>query len=341
MGRTAFWTLLILVALTISIKGYSIYRLLLYLPGIGSVRAVSRIVLIMLLPVSILAAAAVDCGLTKFKKRVDRWVFMLLVIFFVVSESVYYKPYSTQITKWAERQNQIKKILPALDLKDRIIFVTGKPGDYMDGVIELDAMILSQDMRLPTLNGYSGNFPSGHFDPSPCISFQNRLNSYSEQFKQVEFQISDLVRRVLILSLYECPVTPAVLTNQIVDTETASNLRLVLDVQRKPTNLYVTVSITNLSDKTFSTLSKKGPIRLTWRFVPVDQNEKIFNQPEWEPRVNLYFTLEKDQTAKEIVDVALPTKSGSYRFEMTIVQDGIAWFHEKGMVIPSQVIDIF
>ena len=340
LGRIAFWTLIILVVLTISIKGYSLYRLLLYLPGIGSVRAVSRIVLVMLLPVSVLVAITIDYGIKKFQNLLARRILILFLIGLIVCESIFYRPYSTHISKWVERQNQIKKILPDLDLKNRIIFVTGKPSENMDQVIELDAMILSQDLHLPTLNGYSGNFPSGHYDPNPCIDFQNRLNSYSEHSKNIEFQITDLMRRVLILSPYVCPVTPAMMTNQAVDTEIASNLRLQVEIQRKPTNLHVIALISNISDKTFSTLSKKGPIRLTWRFVPIDQIEKMVKEPGWDPRLNLHFALEKDQTAKEVVEIALPTKSGRYRFEMTLVQDGVAWFHEKGMSVASEIVDI-
>lgn len=340
LGQLALWSLTILFILTISINGYSIYRLLLYLPGISSVRAVSRVVLVMLFPIAILAAIAIDKTLKQLKTSPIRCFFLFVLISLALIESIFYHPYSTQVSKWIDRQAQLKQLLTAVISKDNIFFATGKPGDYQDGVIELDAMILAQDMRLPTLNGYSGNFPPGHLDPYPCISFQNRLDSYFNLFKDSNLKIDSLAKRVTLLPLYVCPVTSAIITDKTIDKEVASLIKLSAIGEIKPPNLYVTVNIENKANDTFSSLSTKGPIRLSWRFLPLNESDQHHKAIEWTPRKDLYFALKQGQVVEEIIEIPLPTKPGFYRFEMTMVQDGIAWFHDLGMVVSNQVIEI-
>ena len=340
LGRLALWSFIILFILTISINAYSIYRLLLYLPGISSVRAVSRVALVMLLPIAILASIAVDKTFQRLKTWSTRCFFLVILIPLVLSESIFYRSYNTQISKWIERQMQLKHLLPATISKNNIIFATGKPGDYQDGVVEVDAMILAQDMHLPTLNGYSGNFPPGHRDPYPCISFQYRLDNYFNLFKDTNLKIDSLTKRVTLLPLYVCPTTPTIITDRAINRETASQIKLSAFGELRSPNLYVTVNIENKANETFSSLSNKGPIRLSWRFVPLNKNGQDQKSPEWTPRKDLYFALQQGQVAVEIIEILLPTKPGLYRFEMTIVQDGVAWFHDLGMSISSQIIEI-
>ena len=94
-----------------------------------------------------------------------------------------------------------------------------------------------------------------------------------------------------------------------------------------------------MRDNTFSSLSTKGPIRLSWRFVPLNESGQ-HKAIEWTPRKDLYFALKQGQVVEEIIEIPLPNNPGFYRFEMTMVQDGIAWFHDLGMVVSNQVIEI-
>jgi hypothetical protein len=38
--------------------------------------------------------------------------------------------------------------------------------------------------------------------------------------------------------------------------------------------------------------------------------------------------------------IRLPAAPGSYMLEATLVQEGVRWFHDLGMVIPSIKIDV-
>lgn len=339
-GRLALITLLILIISTLSIHDFSIYKLFLYLPGVSSVRAVSRIVLVMLLPLGILAAIAMEYAISLRSKSIVRMIIVCVFLLLLVSETVFYRPYSTQISKWQERQSLLKEMLPKSLKKDDVLFVSGKHREYEGGVIELDAMILAQDLGLATLNGYSGNFPMGYIDPYPCVSYQNRIANFFEMNKNTVLDQNHLNSRIRQISLSKCPVEPARIGNFAINHATASKVRLTSTGEIKSDQLYVVVSITNTDDQIFSTLSTKGPVRLSWRFVPLRTNDSPAANPEWIARKNLYFALKKDQTELEILELALPKISGKYLFEMSLVQDGVAWFHDLGMPTSQQIIEI-
>lgn len=340
LGRVSAWTLLGLIILTLSINGYSIYRVLLYLPGVGSVRAVSRIVLVMLLPLGIIVAIAIDSVRLRFQAWQARWVMLATLVVLVIVEPIYYQPYSTKISQWRDRQHQLKARMPDFDLKDSIVFVTGRPDDPHIKAVELDGMIFAQDRHLPTLNGYSGHLPLGYLDPLPCISFQNRLNGYFDFFKKSNLDSDLLAKRVVLMPLVPCSGTFLLASDKVINEALASKIRLSMHVEVNIPNLLIALSIENASDEMLSTLSTKGPIRLSWRFIPVDAAGHLKENPPWTERKDLNFALKPGQTEAETLNIALPAQAGRYRLEVSMVQDGIAWFHDLGMVVPKHLLEV-
>lgn len=178
LGTLAIGALLLLFMLTISFSSISAYRLLLYIPGLSSVRVVSRIILVMLLPVSVLVAIGVDYLCARYR---NSYVLIIAVIVFS-PELLAYRPYSAPISEWIERRDLARHLYfsNTSSSVDDIVFVTGK-NDAQFFLTELDGMILAQDLNLPTLNGYSGNSPPGHITPNPCINLGDRLDQLSKQ----------------------------------------------------------------------------------------------------------------------------------------------------------------
>jgi hypothetical protein len=340
LGRIAAWTLFGLIVLTFSIHGYSIYKVLLYLPGVGSVRAVSRIVLIMLLPLGIIAAIAIDVVQQRFKKWQTRWAMLTTLVLLVVVESMFYQPYSTGIKQWVGRQNDLKARLPNYDAKDSIIFVTGNPDDPHMKAVELDGMIFAQDRHLPTLNGYSGNVPPAYLEPLPCISFQNRLNAYFDLFKKSNLNNDSLAKRVVLVPLVPCSGDFVVATNKTITVALASKIRLSIQAKVNTPILLIAVTIENSSDEIFSTLSTKGPIRLSWRFIQLDTEGRSKENSDWIERKDLSFALKPGQKETETLKIALPAQAGRYQLEVSLVQDGVAWFHDLGMVVPKHLVEV-
>lgn len=343
IGRVALITLLILIISTLSIHDFSIYKLFLYLPGFSSVRAVSRIVLVMLLPMGILAGIAMEYAVTLRSNAISRAMILCVFLLLLTTETVSYRPFNTPISAWHARQTQITELIAnSLNLKkEDILFVTGNASaGYQVEAIELDAMILAQDLGVATLNGYSGNVPKEYISPYPCVSHLNRINSFFEMNKNTVLRKDEFGSRVKQISLVNCRVEPAVMSDFLINREIASRLILSTTTEIKAEQLYVFVSITNTGDQIFSTLSNKGPVRLSWRYVPLSSDGSQAANPDWTSRKNLYFALKKDQTELEILELALPKIRGKYLFEMSLVQDGVAWFHDLGMPISQQIIEI-
>lgn len=205
IGLIALVTFVTLVAVTLYVRGYSLYYLLFnHLPGISAIRAVPRIVLVMLLPLAILAAFGVDVLKKRTNMSLTKKLFMLIVLFALLgTEVVAFQPRNVPIRQWKARKERLLEKMPIKIPDDAILYVTMKKGEpfYM---AELDGMILGQDLGFPTLNGYSGNVPPGYVIADPCFSAFQRLQGYALSHKLQPGAMEALVRRVITVSPDPC-----------------------------------------------------------------------------------------------------------------------------------------
>jgi hypothetical protein len=209
IGAIAVISFIVFFVFTLSISGHSLYQLLYYLPGLKSLRAGTRMVLAMLLPVGVLAAITVETIQNKCMKNPSAVKALLLVsLFFLLgAEVAAYQPRNTAIREWQARKNALFEKLPAQISRKAILFVTIKENEPFH-LAELDGMILAQDLGIPTLNGYSGNVPPGYAIASPCSSPLNRLHSYASYRKLPPAAIAPLAQRVVTISPTPCPHEP-------------------------------------------------------------------------------------------------------------------------------------
>lgn len=162
LAALSLLSLLLLFLLTLTIDRYSLYLALAALPGVGAVRAVSRIALVMALPLALLVAMAVDAVPRR------RWGMALLITALVGLMSVEAATYNTNYIRRAdalERTAALQRQMPATLPPDTVLFNPLRE-DEPYYVTELDGVILAQERNLPTLNGYSGNYPPG-YAPQP------------------------------------------------------------------------------------------------------------------------------------------------------------------------------
>jgi hypothetical protein len=204
LGAIMFWSLALLVIGTLWIRNFSFYYLIAWLPGVDSVRAVSRIIVVMLLPMSVLIGLGVDfirCRLEKRRFVASGAVVAMAVL--IVLEPLSVPPRSDTIAMWQERQAALRAILPAELPTDAIIWVrTGSEVPVHMVHADLDAMILGQDIGRPVLNGYSGNQPPGNIGSDSCDSVEQKLQGYSDFMGGVD--ISSYAKRVVTLDLSPC-----------------------------------------------------------------------------------------------------------------------------------------
>jgi hypothetical protein len=127
-------------------------------------------------------------------------------------------------------------------------------------------------------------------------------------------------------------------TGMLVDKDIATAIKLNAVAVIAEGFLKVQFAITNTSDLLFSTASRKSPINVVWRFVPVGQLSFVSDTDAWRLIDDANFSLAPDETYTGTVLLSLPKPPGEYVFEMSLVQHDIAWFHHLGMKVPKVTV---
>src|SRR3954470_23586356 len=191
-------TLALLVLGTLWVDYFSLYYLVAWLPGVKDIRAVARIILIMLAPLSVLVALGADTILRSLKPdwRTTVAVLGALAILLAI-EPLSVTKHNTPIAKWRERVDSAKMLLPMTMPKDAILLVRTSSTDVHEQIYsEIDAMVLGQDLNYPVLNGYSAVAPPG-YRLRPCALARGRLMGYSHFTHDTD--VSDYARRLVVL----------------------------------------------------------------------------------------------------------------------------------------------
>ncbi len=335
--KTAVGALGIIFLMTLSVAGHSLYFGVIQLPGLGAIRAVSRIILVMLWPVALLAGLGAERLQLKLSGR--RWTakasVLALVPLLLVAEVLAYTSYRTPIADWTARQSAVRKHLTSEYGADPVLFITQKVGEpfyYPD----LDSMILAQDLGMPTLNGYSGSAPPGLMVASPCTSFTDRVLAYASFRGRTDAEMADLARRVVTIERSPCAdgVVSSFRGSLTADQAKGLDLQIgpVVFAERR---IHATIRIINTAATSFSTRNPANPVRLSWRFVPVSRDGERLADPGWDTRQDVVWSMGQGESRNALISGALPPTPGNYLFEVSLVQEGIAWLHNLGMRVPS------
>jgi len=161
-------SLLFMGVVTISVFGYSFYYFLGKIPGFDAIRAICRVVLVMVFPASFITGAFVE-GLASHPRL--RWVGKIAaagLIVFTLYESSNIAHQRDERVIWTTRVDTLEKELHSvhpgsLDAKSILIFTypENSNSQWWEFQNEIDAMLLSQKIGISTMNGYSGNLPYG------------------------------------------------------------------------------------------------------------------------------------------------------------------------------------
>jgi hypothetical protein len=347
LARMMLVALLVLVAGTLNIGGSSLYEFIYGAPGVSSLRAVSRIILVLLFPAAVLVAVAVDSLIALVRKtsfllsNAVTVVIWILLISVVCVESMYYQPYHYPRSAWLERQERLASLLPADLSQNAVLYLTHAKTDPWNAVSEIDAMIYSQDRKLKTLNGYSGNEPPGFIENHPCINYVSRLEAFLP-FKAKGFVSAGVSADHVVLASPElCQHPAAMATTELFPHSLAANIKLSVEAaQTNEAQLAVQLRLTNTSDVAFNTVNKKAPIRLSWRFLPVERLEVTDANSGWDAREDLFVSLKPGQTQIRNVSVQTPKQAGRYVLQFSLVQEGKYWLHAFGMSVPSTIVTV-
>jgi hypothetical protein len=204
-GRVFFVTLLLLVGLTVMAGDQSLYLWLLKIPGFDAIRAVSRVILVMLFPVAVLVAVGADrlLQLTLTWGLLLRGLLIVAIVASLTVETVYYVPRQEAVQTWQDRQRGLRSLIKDKLPSDTILFVTQRQAEPFY-ITELDAVIYAQNHQLATLNGYSGSTPVGYAYPDPCLPSDARLRGYFAFRGLSEVKQKELLSRLRVVALEAC-----------------------------------------------------------------------------------------------------------------------------------------
>lgn len=194
----------LLVVGTLWIGYLSFYYLIAWLPGISAIRGVSRIILVMLVPLSVLVALGAETAWRRLARSTPTAIAGLAGLAALVAlEPLSVAIRNTPVAEWQARLRAAKALLPSVMPADPILFVRAR-SDALHIHAELDAMLLGQDLRYPVLNGYSAFAPPGYTARS-CPSAADRLRGYSHFMGGAD--VSSYAQRLVVLDLEDCPPT--------------------------------------------------------------------------------------------------------------------------------------
>lgn len=148
-------------------NGYSAWRLVYaFFPGGKSLRAISRYVIVLALPMAVVFAFLIQYLLgrisryEKLWKRVCLWAALFAVVGFGLFEQLA-GGYGMSIRAENSYLARLAKELP--DNCGSFYVSVGPNARRNQFEYQVDAMLVSQMRKVPTMNGYSGQFPPGWF----------------------------------------------------------------------------------------------------------------------------------------------------------------------------------
>ena len=200
-------SIIILMTLTLYFQGFSLYKFVWLIPGINSIRAVTRIGLVLMWPLAFFLTYVVDALVllpyhySTFLRCVAYALMLLQVVEVGSFTHVTYSKLAAQ-----ERIEQLRLQIPVSSLPEKPILFVASREDEPWYATEIDAMLLSQTLSWPTLNGYSGNFPPGYGPPTDgCSNLPERINSYIKFSKlSGETFYNSIIDRVVKVGLDDC-----------------------------------------------------------------------------------------------------------------------------------------
>jgi hypothetical protein len=349
LNLSALIALFLLIALTLDIRGHSLYAFVYQLPLANAVRAITRIGLVMIFPVAVLAGSGVDWLTSpslkgQFKKRL---VAMLLIAFALVEYTAYYTE-SLPLKDLRERYAALMSHVPPHLADDAIIYVPLKQ-DEPYYFTELDGVRLAQTLHRNTVNGYSGNAPTGFNDSStdPCAMVDNRLTGYASFAKRDFADYRALADRVVVIGRgAPCAVLALMpqhthFHGRLPDALVKEVVLSIESVSIQDGSLATRFVIKNHSDSALPSKSDDGhDIRYSWRMVPVGSTPGIYDG--WDPRKDLTADVPAGGTRSVDLPIDAPRKEGQYRLEASLVQENMFFFHGAGMPIAksNQIIEV-
>jgi hypothetical protein len=325
----------ILIALTINVEGLSLYHFMLFIPGVDSIRAVSRVGIIFLLPASIISAYFID-NITRQQGSLSLRLLIIIPLLLLYGLENRLEPYHYSKKESIERLDLIKNVLPKNLPKETVLaYLNPNIGNNDYYLTELDSMLLAQSLGLQTLNGYSGRSPKGHSwlesssDVLPLIADYKKMArtydiSSNSKILLIYNNDGDIKTRWSDLKKYP-PYRPQSLPYESEIVNYSSKIKFTEIPERigKSKLIYITLSVTNTGTSNWN-FSGMTPVLLSYRWR---EFSKILNGADgFHSRLSFDRDILPNNTYIFTFPVISPASSGNYYLEVELVKEHISFF---------------
>jgi hypothetical protein len=197
-------SLVTMIVLTLFLGSFSPWRFLSWLPLASAIRAMARIILVLLFPVAFLCAFAIDQFKNK-NTQIINFLPVVLILLMIVEFSAT-SPSVSSKSEWRARLTNLEATLPADLPKNSAVFFAQMNGPFYAD--ELDAMWVALKRGLPTLNGYSGMWPPGYSKEygSECNEPARRVQAYVDFARSRHILVDEAVslRSLVLIGFKKC-----------------------------------------------------------------------------------------------------------------------------------------
>jgi hypothetical protein len=179
------------------------------IPGFSAVRAVARVVLVMMLPLSALFGLMIDDLATAQAQYSSKKLFAVALSLFVVVECTWIEPYAAASSVWQMRMNALAARMPRTLPSDAILAVASEPGWPGLLLTQTDADLAAVNFGISTLNGYSGSNPPAWKPMATCADVKENLQAGRHFLMEHGFPAPNITRdRLVLIGLGPCDTDP-------------------------------------------------------------------------------------------------------------------------------------
>jgi hypothetical protein len=340
--RPALAALLIISLLTLFVGHHSLYQLLERLPGVNAIRAVSRIVTVEMFAFAVLLACGIDALMRMPARTKLPQALALLIAAFMVFESSYVWHFVTEKKVWLDRLAKLETRLPPT-LPDAPILMNGGAPDVMYYDTEIDAMLLAQQHGWQTYNGYSGSVPPGHLANGNCTDAARNIIAglqFLNQDTEEAFQV--LAARTVRIGYDGCNAESLTLRPKLtmfagpLPAEAMAATRIeVAGIQLKDGMLHIALLLRTDASGGIPAISTTGsPVRLSARYIGPNETPASIPRIGWNLRQDLTVDIAPGRVQPVDLVMPAPTTPGiPFHVAVSLVQDGVAWFQDRGMPV--------
>jgi hypothetical protein len=317
----------------------SFYFFLTSVPGFDSIRAVTRISIVLMFPVALVAATGVD-AMPRLMPRIPRLVVLGTLLGVVTLEISMLARTKTSASQAEARTNAIvnEALRKSAGIANPVLFVM--EGDEAPYRVHLDAMLAAQQLGWPTVNGYSGNgVPGSEYRPT-CNSPLRLVMEYQDWYRLhligQETGTNDFMKRLVMVGWPDCGLGKGdsrkyAEFGSIPDPANAQFIVLTPgSLERRQSQLVFAIGIRNNGDARLG-VDSPNPVRASWRFVEV--GESVEKSVGWNSRFQITQDILPHTELNVTMSADLPPKPGEYRLQISLVAEHGFWFHDHGTAI--------